>query len=249
MTAIDVRDLAVSLAGRQVLSDVQLTIGAGELVSIIGPNGAGKTTLLRALLGLVPASGTISIVGQEPERAYRDIGYVPQRHEFAWDFPVSVTQAVMSGRTRHIGWFRSARRADHAAVARALRLAEISDLAHRTVSQLSGGQRQRVLIARALACDPKVLLLDEPFTGLDVPTQELLTSLYLDLVHEGVTIVMTTHDLAQAMVHSHRIVLVNRTIIADGPPAKLRDLGLWEQVFGLDADAAAFSGMALERAC
>ncbi len=249
MRAIEVHDVAVSLAGREVLRDVHLSIDVGELVSIVGPNGAGKTTLLRALLGLVPSQGQISIVGMAPAKAYRAVGYVPQRHEFAWDFPVSVAQAVMSGRTHHIGWFRGARRADHHAVERALALAEIDDLADRTVGQLSGGQRQRVLIARALAGNPQVLLLDEPFTGLDLPTQELLTHLYLTLVADGVTILMTTHDLAQAMMHSHRIVLVNRTIIADGPPGELRDRGLWERVFGIAADSTSFSGLALEQTC
>lgn len=187
--------------------------------------------------------------GQPPARAFRDIGYVPQRHEFAWDFPISVEQVVLSGRTRQIGWLRSPKRADLAAVGEALELAGLADLSSRTVGQLSGGQRQRVLIARALASRPSVLLLDEPFTGLDVPTQDLLTDLYGTLAGRGVTVVMTTHDLAQAMLHSDRVVLVNGTIVADGHPDELRDLGLWQQVFGLTNESTMFAGLGLAEAC
>lgn len=245
MTAIELRDVAVSYGKRRVLTDVNWRVETGELVSVLGPNGAGKTTMLRAILGLVPSQGVVRVDGLAPSKA--SIGYVPQRHEFAWDFPISVEQVVMTGRTRQIGWLRTPRRADYAAVAEALRLAELTDLAGRTVGQLSGGQRQRVLIARALASQPRVLLLDEPFTGLDLPTQELLTTLHLALVSTGVTIVMTTHDLVQAMLHSDRVALVKGTIVAEGRPDELRDTALWGTVFGVRGDS--LTGLDLDVAC
>lgn len=249
MQAIELEDVEVDLGGRPVLRKVNLSIGRGELVSIVGPNGAGKTTMLRAMLGLVPSTGRVRIDGLPPSKAFRRIGYVPQRHDFAWDFPISVEAVAMSGRTRQIGWLRSPKKADYEAVAEALRLAELSDLATRAIGQLSGGQRQRVLIARALASSPSVLLLDEPFTGLDSPTQDLLTELYLRLKKRGVTILLTTHDLGQAMLHSDRVVLVKKTIVAQGPPDELRDLDLWRGVFDLSATSTMVASLGLEPAC
>lgn len=230
---LQVRDLAVSLGRREVLHDVGLAVGGGELVGLIGPNGAGKTTLLRTVLGLLkPARGEVLVNGQ-PARTSTVVGCVPQRHEFAWEFPISVSDAVLSGRARRIGWFRSARREDHRAVRRALELVGMDDLAERTVGELSGGQRQRVLIARALATEPQLLLLDEPFTGVDVPTQELLTDLFQTLAADGLALVMTTHDLVQAMSVCSRLCLVNRTILAAGTPEELRDPQVWIDTFGM----------------
>ncbi|GAB3708614.1 anchored repeat-type ABC transporter ATP-binding subunit [Mariniluteicoccus flavus] len=233
---VDVRGVAVDLGGRRVLSDIDLAVDAGELLGLVGPNGAGKTTLLRTLLGLVrPVAGTVTVEGRTPARASRRLGYVPQRHEFAWDFPISVEAVVMSGRVRHIGWLRQPGVADHRLVRRALARVRLTDLADRTVGQLSGSQRQRVLIARALATDPSILLLDEPFTGVDMPTQELLGELFRALAAEGTTVVMTTHDLADAMASCDRICLVNRRIVADGTPDDVRDPELWMRAFGVSA--------------
>lgn len=167
--SIKITDVAVNVGGLQVLHDVNISASKGDLLALLGPNGAGKTTILRTMLGLVkPAKGTVKVAGASPGKGWRHIGYVPQRHEFAWDFPISVAGVVMSGRTRHIGWLRRPRKDDHIAVRDALRTAGMAELANRTVGELSGGQRQRVLIARALATRPSVLLLDEPFTGVDM---------------------------------------------------------------------------------
>lgn len=166
--SIKITDVAVNVGGLQVLHDVNISASKGDLLALLGPNGAGKTTILRTMLGLVkPAKGTVKVAGASPGKGWRHIGYVPQRHEFAWDFPISVAGVVMSGRTRHIGWLRRPCKDDHIAVRDALRTAGMAELANRTVGELSGGQRQRVLIARALATRPSVLLLDEPFTGVD----------------------------------------------------------------------------------
>jgi len=231
---LQVDGVSVELGGRLVLHDVDLRVGASEQVGLIGPNGAGKTTLLRSLLGLLPIrDGVISINGRTPAEARGSIGYVPQRHEFVWDYPVDVGTAVMTGRTHRIGWLRRPGKADRAAVDEALERVDLTDLRRRPIGELSGGQRQRVLVARALALQPSLLLLDEPFTGLDVPTQEILTRLFRSLTKEGSAILMTTHDLPAAADTCSRLCLLNETVVADGPPEELRDPAVWLQAFGV----------------
>ncbi len=229
-----VAGVGVELGGRRVLHDVDLVVEHGEQVGLIGPNGAGKTTLLRALLGLLPVKqGSIVVDGESPREARGRIGYVPQRHEFVWDYPVDVRTAVMTGRTPRIGWLRRPGKDDHAAVAEALERVDLTDLQRRPIGELSGGQRQRVLVARALALRPSLLLLDEPFTGLDVPTQEILTRLFRTLTSEGTAILMTTHDLPAAADTCGRLCLLNETVIADGSPEELRDPAIWLRAFGV----------------
>lgn len=227
--------VSVQLGGRLVLEDADLEVEAGELVGLIGPNGAGKTTLLRAALGLLPpASGRVTVGGRKAAPGRIPIGYVPQRHEFAWDFPISVEDVVMTGRSGGLGLFRRPRVADWEAVDDALERVRMSDLRTRPVGELSGGQRQRVLVARALALRPRALMLDEPFTGLDVPTQELLSELFVSLSREDRAVLMTTHDLAGAMYGCDRIALLNRTVVAVGTPAALAgEDGLWMRTFGI----------------
>lgn len=234
MTALGVANLSVKLGGRLVLTGVDLTVDKGELVGLVGPNGAGKTTLLRTLMGLLrPHEGRV-LVGDRPMRPGRaELGYVPQRHEFAWDFPISVENVVLTGRTGKLGMFRRPGVADWAAVAEALELVRMTDLRTRPVGQLSGGQRQRVLVARALALRPAVLLLDEPFTGLDMPTQELLSDLVLSLAREARAVLMTTHDLLGAFYTCDRLALLNGTVVATGAPDQLRDEQIWIDTFGV----------------
>lgn len=229
-----IEGVGVELGGRLVLHDVDLRVAASEQVGLIGPNGAGKTTLLRAMLGLLPIrDGAITISGKTPAQARGSIGYVPQRHEFAWDYPVDVRTAAMTGRTHQIGWFRRPGQADRDAVDQALERVDLTELRRRPIGELSGGQRQRVLVARALALQPRLLLLDEPFTGLDVPTQEILTSLFHELTREGTAILMTTHDLPAAAETCGRLCLLNETVVADGTPEELRDPAIWLRAFGV----------------
>lgn len=235
MTVLDVSGLAVDLGGRPVLRDVSLAIDAGEMVGVIGPNGAGKTTMLRSILGLVPHRGQVRTAGAPGRRGRVAIGYVPQRHEFAWDFPISVERVVMTGRVGRLGIGRRPRVSDWQAVGDAIDRVGLGDLHTRPVGELSGGQRQRVLVARALVIDPPLLLLDEPFTGLDLPTQELLTDLFATLAGEGHAVVMTTHDLLGALHACGRIVLLNGTVVADGPPTELKAPELWTAAFGVSA--------------
>ncbi|MEV0903189.1 anchored repeat-type ABC transporter ATP-binding subunit, partial [Actinoplanes sp. NPDC049802] len=214
--------VAADLGGRPVLRDVDVHIGAGEFTALLGPNGAGKTTLMRAALGLIPLrAGTVST---------GSAGYVPQRHEFTWDFPASVQDAVLSGLVRRIGLFRRPAVAHWRAVWEALDRVRLSDLRKRPVGELSGGQRQRVLVARALVLQPSVLLLDEPFTGLDMPAQETLTDLFADIARDR-AVLMATHDLTAAAYTCDRLILLNRTVIASGPPADLKDPEVWMRTF------------------
>ncbi|WP_018546219.1 anchored repeat-type ABC transporter ATP-binding subunit [Streptomyces sp. LaPpAH-108] len=245
---LEVRSLAVELGGRLALHDIDLTVRTGELVALVGPNGAGKTTLLRTVLGLLsPHSGAVRLQDRPVDRARGVIGYVPQRHEFAWDFPLSVEKAVLTGRTRAVGWLRRPGRDDREAVCDALDRVGMTDLRHRPIGELSGGQRQRVLVARALALRPALLLLDEPFTGLDVPTQELLTALFRELRQEDKALLMTTHDLPAAADMATRLCLLNRTVIADGPPASLRDPEVWLRAFGVASSAQLLTSLGVTR--
>ncbi|MCI7457118.1 anchored repeat-type ABC transporter ATP-binding subunit [Actinomyces urogenitalis] len=229
---LQVEGQAVVLGGRRVLTDVSMEVRRGELVGLIGPNGAGKTTLLRSVLGLVPVSaGTISTL----ERV-RDIGYVPQRHEFAWDFPLTVRDAVMAALTLRLGLLRRPRLEHQRRVEHALERVGMRHLSSRPVGELSGGQRQRVLVARALVLQPTLLLLDEPFTGLDMPTQELLSDLFRSLADEGRAVLMTTHDLVGARAQCDRLYLVSGTVIASGRPDELRDAEPWQRTFSVRSD-------------
>ncbi|MEO3929143.1 anchored repeat-type ABC transporter ATP-binding subunit [Micromonosporaceae bacterium B7E4] len=239
MRALDIDDLNVDLGGRPVLRDVRLHVEPGELVGLLGPNGAGKTTLLRAVLGLVRTrSGQIRVDGEPARRGRTAIGYVPQRHEFSWDFPISVEQTVLTGRTGRLGLLRRPGVPDWHAVGEALDRVRLAGLRTRPVGELSGGQRQRVLVARALALSPRILLLDEPFTGLDLPTQELLGDLFGSLAQEGRALLMTTHDLVAALQSSSRLVLLNGRVTADGRPAELRDPEVWKRTFGVSDRSA-----------
>lgn len=236
MNGVSVEALDVDLGGRPVLRGVSAQVGPGELVGLLGPNGAGKTTLLRSILGLVRhLNGQVLIDGRSVRRGRSVIGYVPQRHEFAWDFPISVERAVLSGRTGRLGLLRRPAVSDWLAVGDSLDRVCLGEMASRPVGELSGGQRQRVLVARALAISPTVLLLDEPFSGLDMPTQELLSDLFVGLAGEGRAVLMSTHDLLGALSTCSRLMLLNRTVIADGPPSDLADESLWMQTFGVSA--------------
>jgi manganese/iron transport system ATP-binding protein len=230
-----VESVSVRLGGRLVLEDASLHVRRGELVGLIGPNGAGKTTLLRAALGLLsPVGGRITVEGRKAAPGRIPIGYVPQRHEFAWEFPISVENVVMTGRTGRLGLLRRPGVGDWQAVDDALERVRMARLRERPVGELSGGERQRVSVARALALQPAVLLLDEPFTGLDMPTQELLSELFVSLAREGRAVLMTTHDLAAAIYGCDRLALLDRIVIATGAPRELaRDASVWIRTFGI----------------
>ena len=184
-------------------------------------------------MGLLhPASGSIRVLGSTARTARARIGYVPQKHQFRWDFPITVKDAVMTGRTREIGWFRRPKTADWVKVFHALERTDLMPLKNRPIGELSGGQRQRVLLARALAVEPALLLLDEPFTGVDAPTQSALTKLYRQLAGEGVTILMSTHDIVAAQESCSRLCGVRGSLSLDGKAEDFSPQQLYAWVHG-----------------
>ena len=230
---LSIQNLYAGYGRRAVLRDFSLTLNPGEFVGLLGANGAGKTTLLRAIMGLLhPASGSIRVLGSTARTARARIGYVPQKHQFQWDFPITVKDAVMTGRTREIGWFRRPKTADWVKVFHALERTDLMPLKNRPIGELSGGQRQRVLLARALAVEPALLLLDEPFTGVDAPTQSALTELYRQLAGEGVTILMSTHDIVAAQESCSRLCGVRGSLSLDGKAEDFSPQQLYAWVHG-----------------
>lgn len=221
VAAIQIADLTVAYGSRRALGGVHARIEAGQIVGVVGPNGAGKSTLLKAIVGLVPISGgSVSIFGKPSGRQRAEIAYVPQREEVNWEFPVTVEDVVLMGRYARIGWFRRAGRQDRAIVDEALSMVDLHDIRTRQINQLSGGQQQRVFLARALAQDASILLLDEPLSGVDATSQERILELMHELAAAGRTIVMATHDLTAAACNCHCVCCLNHEMVAMGAPAE-----------------------------
>ncbi|WP_189088226.1 metal ABC transporter ATP-binding protein [Deinococcus ruber] len=215
-----VEHLTVRYGAQVALEDASACFQAGQFSAVIGPNGAGKSTLLKTVLGLVEAtSGTVSVNGLGTLRSAS--AYVPQQQTLDWAFPVTVWDVAMMGRTARLGWLRGPRRADREIVAAALEQTEVSDLKHRPIQALSGGQRQRVLLARMLARQAQVLLLDEPLTGVDAATQEKIMRLLQEQARRGCIVAMVTHDLEAAARWCDQLLLVNRRVVAQGTPAEV----------------------------
>jgi manganese/iron transport system ATP-binding protein len=214
--ALELRNLNVRYNGLAVLEDLTLQVESGLRVAVVGPNGAGKSTLFNVLAGLLlPESGKVHVHGHLPAQ-YLCLAYVPQSSQMDWSFPVSVRDVVMMGRTGQLGLLRWPGTKDTNQVQRSLERVKLEALAHRQISELSGGQKQRMLIARALAQEANLLLLDEPLAGLDLPSQDQILSLLKDLKQEGLTVLFATHDLELASEHFDRILLLNRKLIAYG---------------------------------
>jgi zinc transport system ATP-binding protein len=208
-----VENLGFAYARESVLRDVSFEVRRGDFVSIIGPNGGGKSTLLRLIAGLLtPVTGRVEVLGVEPRRARKRLGVLPQRLRLDAGFPVTAFDVAQSGRLGNRPLAGLYRRADHAAAAAALASVEAMDLADRPYFELSGGQQQRVLLARALAGDPEILLLDEPAAGLDTPVQDELYALLRKLNAER-TIVMVSHDVSVVSRFVNRVFCVNRTCV------------------------------------
>ncbi|HEX5839926.1 MAG TPA: metal ABC transporter ATP-binding protein [Anaerolineales bacterium] len=215
---LDVRHLTVRYNGRVALDDLTFHLHEGERVAVVGPNGAGKSTLFKVVSGVLPpTSGEVTIFGSRPG-GHVCIAYIPQRSQVDWNFPVSVADVVMMGRSAKLGPLNWPHKRDWEHVRSALETVELSNLASRQISQLSGGQQQRMFIARALAQEAELMLMDEPLTGLDTPAQESLLSLLDILQNQKVTVMVATHDLDQAARHFDRMMLLNHRIVAFGQP-------------------------------
>jgi manganese/iron transport system ATP-binding protein len=201
-----------------VVEDVDGTVHSGQAVALIGPNGAGKTTLLRSVLGLVDVvGGRVEVLGRTPARARRDVAYVPQVDTLDAQFPVSVGQVVLMGRYRDVGWLRRPGTADRDIAADALAQVGLAERTGDRFGMLSGGQRQRVLLARAIAQRPRLLLLDEPFNGVDAVSQQALLRALGTLQEQGAAVVVSTHDLALAHLACDEVCLLDRHQVAFGP--------------------------------
>lgn len=231
--------VAFTYPGGAGVSGLDIAIAPGEAVALIGPNGAGKSTLLKGVLGLVPqTAGRMSFADGAAAAAQRPVhapngmvGFLPQSVELDTDFPINLEQVVMQGRFRSLGLFRWPGAADRAAVRDALATVGLGALAKRRFGELSGGQRQRGLLARALASEPRLLLLDEPFNGLDQPNRDALIDTIRTLKQRGVAVLVSTHDLELARLVCDTVVLVNGTQLASGPVDEVLTLGNVQECF------------------
>ncbi|MEM6624642.1 MAG: manganese/iron ABC transporter ATP-binding protein [Pseudomonadota bacterium] len=236
VAGIAAQGLTVTYAnGHTALTDASFEIPKATIAALVGINGSGKSTLFKALMGFAPVSaGSVKILGDPAGRALSRniVAYVPQNEDVDWSFPVLVEDVVMMGRYGHMGWLRMARAQDRKAVDQALDRVGMAHLRHRQIGELSGGQKKRVFLARALAQDARVILLDEPFTGVDVQTEERIIELMRALRDEGRVMLVSTHNLGSVPEFCDRVVLINRTILACGPTAEVFTQANLQKAFG-----------------
>lgn len=221
--------------GHTALWNASFEIPRGSVAALVGVNGAGKSTLFKAIMGFAPASaGEIQVLGMSVKEALRKnlVAYVPQSEEVDWAFPVLVEDVVMMGRYGHMGFLRRPKRVDHDAVDQALRRVNMQDYRHRQIGELSGGQRKRVFLARALAQDGEVILLDEPFTGVDVKTEDQIVALLRELRDEGRVMLVSTHNLGSVPEFCDRTILVKGTVLGYGPTETTFTRENLEEAFG-----------------
>ena len=230
--AISIEHLTVSYGPKPALLDVTLQIDRGLMVGVIGPNGAGKSTLIKAVLGFVPKDfGQVRILGQPAEHAKGLVAYVPQRGSVDWDFPITVKEVAMMGRYGNVPWYRDPGPEDKRIVSEALAMVRMTDFANRQIGQLSGGQQQRVFMARALAQGSEILLLDEPFAGVDAATERSIQEVLERARQSGRTLVVVHHDLATAAEYFDRLALIKQRLYAYGPPKAVLNEELLSEVY------------------
>ncbi len=215
--ALALVDVSVYYDHRQVLDHLTMDVERGERLAVVGPNGAGKSTLFKLIAGVLePTTGEIRVYGGLPGK-HICIAYVPQRSQVDWNFPVNVSDVIMMGRVSKLGLFHQPRDTDRQVVAQCLQTVGLQDLAERQISELSGGQQQRMFIARALAQEAELILMDEPLNGLDMPAQENIFAILETLRRNKVTVMISTHDLNLAAERFDRVLLLNRQILGFGP--------------------------------
>lgn len=228
----ELRSVSVFYGGRAALDSVSLSIPHASQIAVVGPNGAGKSTLFKAVVGLVPLRcGEILIHGRPPAEYREPVAYVPQREEVDWRFPVTVWDVVAMGRYGRKRWLKPLSADDRSTVRRALDRLGVSDLADRPIGELSGGQQQRVFLARALAQKPHILLLDEPFTGIDLATRQATLELLRELRERSVTVLVSTHDLDLASSFD-QVVLLKGRLVAMGTPEEVFTEEHLQEAFG-----------------
>ena len=231
--ALLVENVTVELGGERVLDSVSFAAGPGNLVGVVGPNGAGKTTLFNAIVGLLPIQeGRILIHSTYPPRTRGVLAYVPQREKVNWRFPLTAWDVVMLGRSRRIGWLRRPSHLDRKSVRLCLERVGMWEQRSALITELSGGQRQRVFVARALAQEADIFLLDEAFSGVDFASQEGLVGVLSGLRDEGKTILIATHDLTNLTRRFDELLCLNRHVCAWGPPEKTFTPAVLEELYG-----------------
>lgn len=239
-------DASSGYSDTPVLQGVDLSIMPGDFVGILGPSGSGKTTLLRTILGAARLlSGSVSVRGVSTTTRLPKAGYVPQLEAIDWTFPVTVEDVVLMGRAMHNPLFPWHRREDRRIALDMLDRLGIADLRKRQIRSLSGGQQQRVFLARALVSSPDLLLLDEPTRGVDIKTRDEVMHLLHDLNHQGITILLTTHEINAVAVHLPWVICVNNRIIAEGPPTSVINEQVLEQTYGASMPVIQYEGMPL----
>ena len=217
----DASGLTVAWGGRPVLWNVDLRLPAQGMSAVVGPNGAGKSTLIKAALGLAPVlTGQVRLLGEPAARVRRRIAYMPQRNSVDWDFPVSVRDVAAMGLYGRVGWLRRLGKRHLEAADAALERVGLVDFRHRQIGRLSGGQQQRVFLARALAQEAELLLLDEPFSGIDAASEAAILGVLAELEREGRHIVCIHHDLGTVAAYFDHVTLLNAVVVASGPPAE-----------------------------
>jgi len=230
---LEVHSLAVNYHGVKGLQDVSFAVRPGQMVGVVGPNGAGKSTMLKAMLGLIPkTSGVVRYCTCPLHRQLEKVAYVPQRSQIDWDYPITVWNVVLMGRTRQLGWLRSPSRNAREIAAQALARVGMSDLKDRRIGDLSGGQQQRVFLARALAQDAEVFLLDEPFTGVDATTESILFDIFRELRSQSKILLISSHEWGQSLNQLDRLLLLNQCLIADGSPTQVMTPQNLERAYG-----------------
>ncbi len=218
ITAVECREVTVVYGRRTALWNVSCTLPAGVLAAIVGPNGAGKSTLVRAILGLIPLQrGQVRLWGQEPSVVRARVSYMPQRESVEWDFPLTVLDVVLMGRYGHLRLFQRPRSQDYERAWEALVRVGMQHLAQRPLGELSGGQQQRVFLARALAQDAELYVMDEPFAGIDAATEQVLLQVLRQLKESGKTVIVVHHDLHAVARLFEWVVLLNQRLVAAGP--------------------------------
>ena len=231
--ALEINGLWAGYNQHTALEEVTFAVPTGEIVGVIGPNGAGKSTLMKAILGLVrPWRGNISVLGHPNAVKQRRVGYIPQLEQVDWDFPVTVSDVALMGRYARRGLLRRTNREDRQIAGGALQRVGMYELKNRLIGELSGGQRRRVLLARALASEPGLLLMDEPMAGLDATAQHELLDIIEELRTEGTAILMSTHDLSCVSTCAAKVACLNRKLVAFGAPGEVLTEDVLSETFG-----------------
>lgn len=232
MYALNIQDLSVSYHGKPALRTINIAVLPGSLVGIIGPNGAGKSTFIKALLDLIPKdNGSVRIFGKTFSEQRQLVAYVPQRNNIDWDFPINVLETVLLGTYPSLGIFKRPKKSDKARALACLKKVGMEDYHDRQIGELSGGQQQRVFLARALVQEPEILLLDEPFVGIDILSEENMMNILRDLKSTGKTILVVHHDLSKVDTYFEQLLVLNKKQIGYGDVKEVVRNGVINQAY------------------